>query len=24
VNQLVGFLTLGIDTPMQIKVTCAT
>ena len=24
VNQLVGFLTLGIYTPMQIKVTCAT
>jgi Bor protein len=23
VNQLVGFLTLGIYTPMQIKVTCA-
>jgi hypothetical protein len=23
-NQLVGFLTLGIYTPMQIKVTCAT
>jgi hypothetical protein len=24
VNQLVGLLTLGIYTPMQIKVTCAT
>jgi hypothetical protein len=24
VNQLVGFLTLGIYTPMQIKVTCGT
>lgn len=24
VNQLVGFLTLGIYTPMQITVTCAT
>jgi Bor protein len=24
VNQLVGFLTLGIYTPMQIKVTCAS
>lgn len=24
VNQLVGFLTLGIYTPMEIKVTCAT
>jgi hypothetical protein len=24
VNQLVGFLTFGIYTPMQIKVTCAT
>jgi hypothetical protein len=24
VNELVGFLTLGIYTPMQIKVTCAT
>jgi hypothetical protein len=24
VNQLVGFLTLGIYTPMSIKVTCAT
>jgi hypothetical protein len=23
-NQVVGFLTLGIYTPMQIKVTCAT
>jgi hypothetical protein len=23
-NQLVGFLTLGIYTPMQIRVTCAT
>jgi hypothetical protein len=23
VNQLVGFVTLGIYTPMQIKVTCA-
>jgi hypothetical protein len=23
VNQLVGFLTLGIYTPMEIKVTCA-
>jgi hypothetical protein len=24
VNQLVGFLTLGIYTPMEIRVTCAT